>query len=155
MEINVEERVAAARAFFREGYNCCQSVVLAFEDIAGLDKDSIIKAACGFGGGMGRMREVCGTVSAMVMLAGFISPVPSPKDMEARKANYALVQHLADSFRKENGTIYCRELLGMGFEPHKESPQPSERTAEYYKKRPCEELVGLSAGFVANYLKTL
>ena len=61
----MEERVAAARAFFREGYNCCQSVVLAFEDIAGLDKESIIKAACGFGGGMGRMREVCGAVSGM------------------------------------------------------------------------------------------
>lgn len=153
MEIDVQERIDRAKNYFKQGYNCCQSVVLAFSDITGMDEKQLICCSTGFGGGMGRMREVCGTVSAMTFLSGFISPVPTPADQAARKANYALVQQFAKEFREQNGSIICRELLGLGSAPHIDNPQPSERTPQYYQKRPCAEIVGISASIIANYLK--
>lgn len=155
MSFDPEERALRARALFREGYNCTQSVVLAFIDLCaekGITEDSLKALACGFGGGMARMREVCGTVSAMSMLAGIISPAANPGAMDERRANYALVQKFADSFREKNGSIVCRELLQQKVRL-KEDPMPSERTQEYYDSRPCERLIGCAASMVARYLK--
>ena len=154
MAINIEERSTTAREYFLQGYNCCQSVVMAFSDIVGVSPEVLAAAATGFGGGMGRMREVCGTVSGMTMLAGFLSPAPDPSDHSARTANYALVQKFAGSFRSETGSIVCRELLGATSpaEAHSTAPAPAQRTGEYYKKRPCAELVALAASIVARYL---
>lgn len=152
--IDIEERVAKAKRLFKDGgYNCCQAVVLAYNDIFGLDDNTAAAVASGFGGGMGRMREVCGSVSGMTILAGFISPAADPSVKTARTANYALVQEVAEDFRKLNGSILCKELLGLvpvgsGQIPPKESPEPSDRTEVYYKKRPCEELVGISARII-------
>ena len=101
------------------------------------------------------MREVCGTVSAMGMAAGFISPAIRPKNMAERTANYALVQELAGEFRKENGSIICAELLGLRNGHETEAPAPSERTEEYYRKRPCPELVACSARIIARKLASL
>ena len=148
---NIEERVAKAKRLFKEGgYNCCQAVVLAYNDILGLDDETAAAVSSGFGGGMGRMREVCGTVSGMTMLAGLMKPASDPSVKDWRTANYALVQKMAGEFRDMNGSIVCKELLGlvpMGSctPAPKESPEPSDRTPEYYKKRPCEELVGIAA----------
>lgn len=160
VEINVDERVAKAREYFHSGCNCSQSVALAFSDITGLSEKDIERAATGFGGGFGRMREVCGAVSGMTMLAGFIRPVPDRKDINARKENYALVQEFAEKFRQENGSIICRELLGLAPNAGKPGsgtvdPAPAERTPEYYHKRPCEEIVGIAARIVAEYLKSV
>ena len=107
----------------------------------------------GFGGGMGRMREVCGSVSGMVMLAGLMAPADNPSEKEWRTRNYALVQEVAGEFRIINGSIVCKELLGLvpmgsSATTAMESPEPSDRTPEYYKKRPCEELVGISARII-------
>lgn len=152
--INVEERVAKAKRLFKEeGYNCCQAVVLAYNDVFGIDDSTAAALSSGFGGGMGRMREVCGSVSGMVMLAGLMAPASDPSIKVDRKNNYALVQEMAEDFRKFNGSIVCKELLGlvpMGSHAAvtKESPEPSDRTPEYYKKRPCEELVGIAARIV-------
>lgn len=152
--INIEERVSKAKRLFKEeGYNCCQAVVLAYNDIFSIDDDTAAALSSGFGGGMGRMREVCGSVSGMVMLAGLITPATDPSIKVDRTRNYALVQEMAEDFRKLNGSIVCKELLGlvpMGShaEVVKESPEPSDRTPEYYQKRPCEELVGISARIV-------
>lgn len=150
--INLEERVAKARRLFKEeGYNCCQSVVLAYNDIFGIPDEVAASMASGFGGGMGRLREVCGSVSGMVLLAGFLSPATDPKNMEGRTKNYALVQELAGKSKEINGSIICRELLKGETASQKdkqESPTPSDRTPEYYKKRPCEELVGISARII-------
>ena len=152
--IDIEERVSKARRLFREeGYNCCQAVVLAYNDVFGIDDDTAAALSSGFGGGMGRMREVCGSVSGMVMLAGLITPATDPSIKVDRTRNYALVQEMAEDFHKLNGSIVCKELLGlvpMGShaEVVKESPEPSDRTPEYYQKRPCEELVGISARIV-------
>lgn len=149
--INIEERVAKAQRLFKEeGYNCCQAVVLAYNDLFGIPDDVAASMSSGFGGGMGRMREVCGSVSGMVMLAGLIAPASDPSVKADRTRNYALVQEMSGSFKEMNGSIVCRELLGLvpmgsGTASAQESPEPSDRTAEYYKKRPCEELVGISA----------
>jgi C_GCAxxG_C_C family probable redox protein len=153
MTINIEERVERARNYFLEGYNCAQAVVMAFDDIMAMDVEQLARLAAPFGGGMGRMREVCGTVSGMTMVAGAIAPSSDPKNLEERKNNYALVQTFAESFRRENGDIVCRRLLGL--EPmveRNETAMPSERTAEYYKKRPCVEYVACAARIVAEYL---
>ena len=168
-------RSEKAYNLFKEGYNCCQAVVLSFSDFieaSGGPDEEQLKALCsGFGGGMGRLREVCGTVSGMTILAGFICPA-APQDKAAKAANYALVQSFAARFRSRTGSIICRELLGLSAPPHTgeqaggeagacsgsavrppvESPVPSERTAEYYRKRPCAELCALAASIVEEYL---
>lgn len=157
--INIEERVEKAKRLFKEeGYNCCQAVVLAYNDVFDIDDDTAAALSSGFGGGMGRMREVCGSVSGMVMLAGLMAPAADPSIKVDRTRNYALVQEMADEFRAMNGSIVCKELLGlvpMGSQAAvvKESPEPSDRTAEYYKKRPCEELVGIAARIVGKRLE--
>lgn len=152
MVIDIDARVEKAKRLFKEGgYNCCQSVVLAYNDIFGVDDTTAAKFSSGFGGGMGRMREVCGSVSGMVFLCGLLLPADNPSDKAARTANYALVQDVAADFKAINGTIICRELLGLkncGEKNIQESPAPSDRTAEYYRKRPCEELVGISARII-------
>ena len=167
MKIDVEERVEKAKRLFKEGgYNCCQAVVLAYNDVFGLDDKTAASIASGFGGGMGRMREVCGSVSGMVFLSGLISPANNPSDKGARTANYALVQEVAGEFKAINGSIICRELLGLSactqtqsdstdIHSIPESPVPSDRTPEYYKKRPCEELVGISARIIGEKIKNI
>ena len=161
MNFDIEERVAKARRLFKEGgYNCCQAVVLAYNDLFGIDDELAASLSSGFGGGMGRMREVCGSVSGMVMLAGLALPADNPSDKDGRTRNYALVQEVAGEFRRINGSIICKELLGLvpmdsSETVPSESPEPSDRTPEYYKKRPCEELVGISARIIGEKLLKL
>ncbi len=151
MDIDVEKRAKRAKELFLAGYNCSQSVVLAYADIIGQDEHLLATVAAPFGGGMGRLREVCGAVSGMTLLAGFLSPSPTADNATAKRENYALVQSFAESFRQKNGAIVCRTLLGI--DRPKEEPTPSPRTAEYYKKRPCADLVYDAAEIVGNYLK--
>ena len=157
--IDIEERVEKAKRLFKEGgYNCCQAVVLAYNDLFGIDDETAAAISSGFGGAMGRMREVCGAVSGMVMLAGLIRPASDPSVKDWRTANYALVQEMAGDFKALNGSIVCKELLGLvpmgsGASVPNESPVPSDRTPEYYKKRPCEEMVGIAARIIGEKLK--
>lgn len=161
IEINIEERVEKAKKLFKEGgYNCCQAVVLAYNDLFGIDDLTAASLSSGFGGGMGRMREVCGSISGMVLLAGLMRPAADPSVKAGRTGNYALVQEMAGKFREMNGSIVCKELLGLvpmgsGASAARESPEPSDRTADYYNKRPCEELVGISARIVGEKLLSL
>lgn len=146
-----EERRDRAMSLFRQGYNCCQSVILAFSDLLSGDitEEQLAVLGSGFGGGMARMREVCGSFSGAVMMAGFISPASDPSVKESRCDNYALVQKFAEEFRRLNGgSIVCRELLGLT-QTAKEGPTPSERTPEFYRKRPCEQIIGNAAFIVA------
>ena len=111
---NIEERVEKAKRLFKEGgYNCCQAVVLAYNDLLGLDDETAAAISSGFGGGMGRMREVCGSVSGMTILAGLMRPASDPSIKDWRTANYALVQEMAGEFKAINGSIVCKELLGL------------------------------------------
>lgn len=146
----IQARVERAKELFRSGYNCSQSVVLAYADIIGLEPTLAATISAPFGGGMGRLREVCGAVSGMTMIAGMLAPSPTCDNAVAKRKNYALVQHFAERFRTENGAIVCRTLLGLDRE--KDEPTPSPRTDEYYRKRPCAELVGDAARIVGEYL---
>lgn len=148
--INAEERALRAKEYFNNGYNCAQSVALAYADITTLDEKMVATITASFGGGLGRLREVCGAVSGMAFIASFISPCPMADNAEAKKANYALVQEFAEQFRQKNGNIVCRSLLGL--DRPKDEPTPSARTAEYYKKRPCAEYVYDAALIVGEYL---
>ena len=124
---------------FREGYNCAQSVLLAFANQVGLKEDEALKLASSFGGGMGRLREVCGAVSAMFMIAGILKGYTEPNNDIVKANHYKLIQDLAAEFKLKHGTIICRELLGL--DGTEFSPIPSARTDEYYKERPCEEFI--------------
>ena len=128
---------------FRKGYNCAQSVLLAFGDVTGLDDRTAAMLTSSFGGGLGRLRELCGTVSGAAMVLGLVQGYADPDDPEAKTAHYHRVQEFARRFREKNGSIICRELL-EGVESSAEST-PSERTAEYYKKRPCAKISACAA----------
>ena len=144
------DRKEAAQAYFKSGYNCAQSVVMAFCDRTGLTEEESARLASSFGGGLGRMREVCGTVSGMAIVAGILFGYDDPKAPGAVQEHYALVQRLAGEFRERNGSIVCRELLGDR-SPVRSAPEP--RTEEYYKKRPCVELVGDAVEILSRYLE--
>ena len=151
-EFDIEERVKIAVQNFESGYNCAQSVFLAYSDVFELNLEMAKKMSVSFGGGVGRMREVCGTVSAMAMLAGFKYPVFDQQDQEARTKNYAMVQKMSDLFKEKHGTIICRSLLPAA-EASQTAPQPSARTAEYYAKRPCSKYVEDAARIAGRMLK--
>ena len=140
-----------AMQLFEEGYNCAQSVFLAFEDLHGIDRKTAAKLSSSFGGGMGRLREVCGAVSGMFMTAGVLYGYDDPKASTEKSEHYGRIQELAKAFEEKNGSIVCRELLGL--EVKRETPVPEVRTAEYYKKRPCKELVGDAAEILEAYIK--
>lgn len=136
---------------FLDGYNCTQAVVMAFADELGIDKDTLIKVSSSFGGGLGRLREVCGTVSAMGIIVGLVEGCDFSKEgIEAKAKQYATVQRLAGEFKDINGSIVCRDLLGAKLAAT--NPTPDARTPEYYKKRPCAKLVGDMAEIVERYL---
>lgn len=142
------KRSLQAEAYFTEGYNCSQSVFMAFADIYGFDKETAARLSASFGGGFGRMREVCGCVSGMALVSGMETGAVIGKDAEGKKHNYDVMQKLAGKFTEINGSIICRELLGLGKDGKPVDTtvtKPDERNAEYYKKRPCKELVRLAA----------
>lgn len=140
----------AAKNYFLEGYNCAQSVLLAFQEELGLDPDTAARLSSSFGGGMGRLREVCGAVTGMFLAAGILYGYSDPKDTAGKKSQYERVQQLAQAFAERNGSIVCRELLGL--DHHTDSPTPSARTEAYYKKRPCADLVADAAEILAEMI---
>ncbi|MBR1561014.1 MAG: C_GCAxxG_C_C family protein [Clostridia bacterium] len=134
----MNDHAERARELFLAGYNCAQAVACAFCDVTGLDMDASARMASSFGGGLARLREVCGTVSGAALVLGLARGYADPKDYAAKRDHYALVQDFARRFKEENGSYICRELLrGVETAP---GGVPEERTAEYYKKRPCPEL---------------
>lgn len=137
-----------AAKLFMEGYNCAQAVAVAYSDLIGLAPDFAAKMASSFGGGMGRMREVCGAVSGMLLVAGILYGYDDSDEGEKKKAHYELVQKLAGQFRERNGSIICREIL----KNPPSDPNPSPRTAEYYAQRPCAKMVYDAADILEGYI---
>ena len=131
-----------ARALFLSGCSCSQAVFGAFADDFGMDQDTALRLASSFGGGMGGMRETCGAVSGMLMVAGLKWGYSEVGNLDIKTAHYARVRKLIDSFKAEHTTIVCRELLAHLGELKKD---PSARTAEYYKVRPCVMFVETAA----------
>ena len=137
-----------AAELFLKGYNCAQAMLVAYCDVTGLEESFSAKLASSFGGGMGRMREVCGAVSGMLMVAGLLYGYETPGDDVSKKAHYALVQELAGKFRAEAGSIVCREIL----KDPPSDPNPTPRTAEFYQKRPCTRMLILAAQVLDAYI---
>lgn len=135
-----------AMELFKSGCNCAQAVLGAFTDETNMDMEFSLRMASSFGGGMGRLREVCGAVSAMFMIAGIKYGYSDLKDKEAKDNHYKLIQDLAEKFKSQAGSIICRELLNLP--DGADNPISAERTKEYYSKRPCEELCGLAAKII-------
>lgn len=142
----MRSRVEDAVGLFKEGFNCCQSVFGAYSDLFGMDKEQALKLSCSLGGGVGRMREVCGTVSGMAMIAGLVCGNTDPNNQEAKTKNYETVRKMADAFKQEHQTIICREILGIL--EAEQSAAPEERTEEYYQKRPCVRVVATAARII-------
>lgn len=142
------DRAERAAELFLQGYNCAQAVAVAFADLTGLSPELSAKMASSFGGGMGRMREVCGAVSGMLLVTGLLYGYDAPEDAQGKKELYALVQSLAGQFRQQNGSIVCRELLNNP----PSDPNPSPRTAEYYRQRPCAAMVYTAAQILDDYI---
>ena len=142
-------RADLAETFFRQGYGCCQAVAAAFAPELELPTETAIRLASGFSAGFGRLREVCGAVSGMLMAAGGLYGYADLSDAAAKADHYALVQALAGQFREQFGSIICRELLDRkGAEP----PVPDARTPDYYAKRPCARFVGGAARILEQYM---
>lgn len=142
-----------AKELFFQGYNCSQAVFCAFADKYGLDLSTAYKISSSFGGGMGRMREVCGSVSGMFMAAGLIYGYDIDDEKKCKAEHYKLIQYLAEEFKKRNDqhSIICRDILGIG--DKKESYVPEERTAQYYQKRPCADRIYDAADILSEYIK--
>ena len=153
METSKEDRIQRAVELFMQGYGCCQSVVCAFSDLYGLDEEMALRVSAGFGGGVGRMRMMCGTCSALVILAGLERGQTRGEDREGKSVCYQLVRELLETFRQRNGSIICAELLQMnGVKAETNTSQPDERNAEYYRVRPCARKVESAARVFAEYL---
>lgn len=152
-ENDLENRIQRAVELFMQGYGCCQSVVCAFSDLYGLDEEMALRVSAGFGGGVGRLRMMCGACSALVILAGLEKGQTRGEDREGKAACYQLVRELLETFRQRNGSIICAELLQMnGVKAETNTSQPDERNAEYYRVRPCARKVESAARVFAEYL---
>ena len=147
----IEARAQRAVELFKQGFNCSQSVFAACADLYGItDEQLALRLSASFGGGMGRMRLVCGAASGMFMLAGLHNGSATPHDNEGKMANYAFVQQLAGEFKNTYGSLICAELLGLA--PKPQEPKPEDRTLAYYEKRPCPEMI---AEAVRIYLRSI
>ncbi len=152
----IEARVVKAQELFKQGFNCSQSVFAACADLYGIEDEALaLRLAASFGGGIGRMRLTCGAACGMFMLAGLENGSATAGDADGKKRNYELVQQLAAEFKAQHGSITCSDLLGLTAQRScsdsgptaqrscsDSGPTPSERTEEYYRKRPCVETVG-------------
>jgi len=145
------ERRERAMQNFYSGFNCCQSVVLAFEDLFPFDRETLLHLSSSFGAGMGRLREVCGAVSGMFMIAGVLYGTDDTSTLEEKGGHYRRIQELAGEFLKAHKSLYCRELLNLP--PGPSDPMPAPRTPEYYKTRPCAKFIGDAAYIIADYVK--
>ena len=146
----MNSRVEQAVATFEAGFTCAQAVFSTYADLFGMDREMALKLSSPMGGGIGRMREVCGTVSAMAMLAGLKEGNTDPSNEEGKERIYQLTRQMAEKFKEKHKTIICRELLGI--QEMEKSARPSERTKEYYITRPCSRLVATASEIIEEML---
>ncbi|MEG2037223.1 MAG: C-GCAxxG-C-C family protein [Ruthenibacterium sp.] len=139
-----------AEALFQEGYNCSQSVAGAFSEEMGLPRETVMRLAGGFGGGFGRQREVCGAFSGATLVAGMLRGYSDPAAREEKTEIYAMIQRLGAQFKAQNGSLICRELLGLA--SAEGTPQAEMRSEAYYQKRPCAQICRIAADLLAEEL---
>lgn len=154
-EVLKVDRGQIAKDYFEKGYNCAQAVLMAFNDLTGLDEKTAAMISQPFGGGMGGMREVCGTLSGVMMVVGMLYGNAdcgngNPENSKRKRILYERVQALAKDFERDNGSIICRELLGLS--KKRSEPKSGEHAPEHYKKRPCKELAYYAANLLDEYI---
>lgn len=148
----MENREDLAEKYFREGYNCSMAVIKTFEDLfKEEDIDLLLRVSSPFGGGFGRMREVCGAFSSLTIIVGLLFGYSTPEKGEKKKELYSLLQDLASKCKSLNGSIVCKELLGL--KEYTLSPKAEERSEEFYKKRPCIGIIRNTTSVLEEYLK--
>lgn len=147
-----EERIARAVSYFKQGYNCAQSVTAAYADLYGFTEEQALRMSASFGGGIGRMRQTCGAACGMFILAGLETGATEGSDRAGKSHNYAVVQQLAAEFKQRNGSLICAELLGLKGKTVL-SPQAEARTDAYYAKRPCARMIAEAARIWGEYLE--
>lgn len=145
------ERIRTAAELFSQGFACSQSVFAAFSDIFGIDRETALKISAGLGGGVGRMREVCGVVTSASMVLGLAYGATDGSDKKSKAETYLKVRQFADRLKEKEGTIICRELLGLG--KAEKSHVPQERTPKYYSERPCKRLTEEAAEILCDMLE--
>jgi len=143
-------RADEAERLFRQGYNCSQSVFAAFADIVGMTIGQAAKLASPFGAGFGKMREVCGAVSGMTLLAGYLLGYTEPTDQAGKKALYDKIQTMCRAFEETEGSLICRELLGL--KEGEDLSEPAVRTEEYYRSRPCVRVCRRAAQIAEQFI---
>lgn len=144
----MKDHATHAAELFESGYNCAQAVAVAFCDVTGLEPKAAAAMASSFGGGMGRMREVCGAVSGMLLVAGILYGYDTPGDDTVKAAHYKLVQDMAEQFKQEAGSIICRDIL----KNPPSDPSPTPRSEEFYRMRPCTRMVYVAAEILSKYI---
>jgi len=142
----MKSKVEEATGLFLSGYNCCQATFTPYAKLLGVDQELALRLSCSFGGGIGRMREVCGAASAMFLVAGLVCGNTDAGNQEAKTRNYETVRRMAGAFKEQHQTMICREILGL--RAAEKSAAPSERTPEYYQKRPCVRMVESAARII-------
>lgn len=146
--VTIDSRVKLAVNFFEQGYNCAQAVFMAYSDLYGIEAETAAKLATSFGGGMGRLREVCGAVSGMFLVLGLKYPFTDTNDKSAKNLNYKKVQEVANAFKAEMGSYICADLLKIKHQP--QNPVSETRSEAYYKSRPCTRCVKVAAEIIGN-----
>lgn len=144
------DHASIAGALFLSGHNCAQAVFCAFEDLTQMDDKLALRLTSSMGGGVGRLREICGALSGAALVLGVLYGSEDPNDAEAKAAHYARVQEVAEKFRAQTGSVVCRELLQLA--EQKSEPTPEARTAAYYHARPCQAFVEIAARAVDEYI---
>ncbi len=147
----MSDRRKIAEEAFMAGYNCAQSLAVAFADMVPIPQDEWVKLCAPFGGGMGRLREVCGAMSASLAVLGLLQGYATPETGAPKKELYAKVQTLAKTFEEQHGTIICRDILGLA--PGHDEPEPTVRTPEFYASRPCLKCIGDAAENLERFLQ--
>ena len=142
-------RQQKALDLFERGYNCAQAVAAAFADLTPLDEATVLRLSSSFGGGLGRLREVCGAASGMALIAGFLYGYDDPTDKTVKANHYTRVQQMANAFVQGNGALRCADILGR---PGKEAPTPTDRDAAFYHDRPCVRCVLSAARILEDYI---
>ena len=150
--ITITEKGERAKELFVAGYNCSQAVAGAFAEDMGLPLETVLRLSQPFGGGMGRLREVCGTFSGILFVVGQLYGDSEPNSPNKAEV-YKTVQTLAERFKAERGSIICREILGFMKNQETDPAHPSERTEEFYHKRPCAVVCAMAASLLEEYIK--
>ena len=144
-------RQQKALDLFEQGYNCAQATAAAFADLTSLDESTLLRLSSSFGGGLGRLREVCGAVSGMAIIAGALYGYDDPADKAVKAEHYTRIQELANAFSEESGALRCADILGRA---GKEAPTPTDRDAAFYRDRPCTRCVLSATRILEGYITT-